>query len=1389
MIKIRTKVFLAFFFLSFSFMFFDHIQAVSCLKSDNTCVQLEDDAESDECEDGTFYDDSEVCGSCWIDNQCDVEDYGQSSCLAQNGLWANTTDCDGREAAALQGQTDLTNVSPSINCSFPVSSNTQYTSLNNFGSAQDGGSSCHPGVDVNLTSGNQEIIAATAGVVHRTISNYATCQAGDYGVGGQASALIVEDDGIFFLYGGLDPNSFSLQSGDQISAGQLLGTSKNCGQLHFEVRSDADFSQFWYPPSGQTVGVAANYCRQNYSGTKPINLMDPTNILTNFSQGNCLVVANDASNYSAGDGFINPADELAFVKNNVFTVKKYDLNKFIAHLVYDGNQAYCAASSASVISGFTHSKYKSMKLDLKYATVPLIRNNNYQPARRNSAETYYGYIADTQNKNITSDADLLTESSWLGKTLTNETRCTMKVYNLLYLRTEYDTCLSETLQICLPTGQTIAKTAKQKKCVALGEERCEKAHLTMSSGFSTKELIQDLTDKKVALLPNLRLDTSATNQEGGESSYILDENGEEISAKIYCQNLAQSTVEQDQIIKDGFGKFPLYLNNLYRTGYIVQAIKICPVRKTGDCGNPVWDYDNCSWSIIPDRVRIYPFKFPDFATNKNYCDQTNIDYPEKCVINSNLPSFDPTTNYSDPATLNAQFLQTFAEQKKDRTDSVSARTQMISLAQNSTYESGDFVYCHNCKNTLSQALIKIINATNSNNTFNISYFGEKAGNMDCSEGITTGETSGQITTSALHSLKKEGVTAYEAPIAGSAGSFKESCCLERKTIIDENGIPQEICVSTAYAKAKVRYWIVSPQGEQLKMIEEQILGTFYQANKVTSTNSSNTSTSQSTTTTTSSTTSSIDYSSRSLTKDSYDGMQYWIYKPQANVSGLPLIVFLHGHGLTGTGNPGLTQLLANGANYPAVIISPQTKSNWMNNSVLTKVKKLIDQTVSKNSLNTSKISITGHSMGGRGVYHMVSAYPGFFSAAAPLSAINSQSDPMNLNYSSLAKLPLRSFTGRGESHAEQPRINKINEAGGKATLTALETVGHTETPAAVYPSNKTDLIQWLIDQSGGQADTPTPPSTTSPITDAAAGTYKAFISNDKRQNKYLSLQNITTKGNNAPNLNILGAGPITNIFIVQQSLYTKNSGLYQTLAEYKDINAYLTDVFNTGSGSIYTACGEITPISDPLHDAYLKSFLPAAYYNIMMKPVEELTDSMLEAACPSAPGRAYSYKAKAGKMVRYYDNGPLWSSKTKAPKYGNDSQLSRKKLEDCVYTIFDDPKLIINMIDCESFTIANNVGFGSNSHGCYASGLLQVKPFLETQMGSNYNQACSDQNNYPSLSSLSCNTQASIARLNLPLYNLAITKAIATNDGTRNEKFNSWACYWHVINGTSGRII
>lgn len=1393
MIRIKTKVFLAFFFLSFIFIFFDHIQAVSCLKSDNTCVQLEDDAETDDC-DGVFYDDSEVCGSCWINDQCDVEEYKQSQCLSQNGLWANTSDCDGREAAALQGQTDLTNVVPSVNCYFPVSNNTQFTSLNNFGSAQENGSSCHSGVDIDLTSGNQEIIAATTGVVYQVIGNYSTCSAASgLRVGGQASALVVEDDGIFYLYGGLDPNSFSLQSGDQISTGQTLGTSKNCGQLHFEVRSDADFSQFWYPPAGKTVGSAANYCRQNFSGTKPINLIDPTDILTNFSQNKCLVVANNVDS-TAGDHW-----DLSnvYVKNNIFASWQ-DLNRFIAQLIYDGNQAYCAAP-ATILSGFTHSKYKAMKLDLTNATIPLMRNSNYQPFRRNSAETYYGYIADTQNKGITSEANLLTETSWLGKTLNAETRCTMKVYNQLYLSYEYQKCLNVAIATCIKPPYLIGspdpyapKNDKEKKCLSLAKERCMKLHVYMDSDFYTKKIWMDLQEKKVNLLPSF-ISNFKANRLRNDQQYLLKGKNEIISVTTYCQNLLKSTAANDLIIKDGLEKFPLFLPTIYRTGYIVQAIKICPVRKTGDCGDPVWDYNNCEWSIVPDRIRVYPFKFPDLATNKNYCDQDSPQYPEKCIVYEDLPSFDPITNYSDPATLNAQFLQTFTEQEQDRTESVAARTQMVSLAQNATYDSGDFVYCYNCKQNLAQALIKIINATNANNKFNISYLGENASNMDCSGSINSGETSAQITTSALHSLKEEGPTAYEAPIAGAAGSFKESCCLKRERVVAPDGTVSYPCVSTAYAKAKVRYWVVSPQGEQLKMIEEQILGTFYQADKAKS-NSSTTNFSQTITSAASSTVtaSSIDYSSRSLKKVNYNGMNYWIYKPQTDVSGLPLIVFLHGAGLGGTDSPGLTKIIADGVNYPAVIIAPQASGNWKN-SVLTKVKSIIDKTVTENNLNVNKISVTGHSMGGRGVYHLISAYPSFFSAGAPISAINAQSDPMtDLNYSALAQIPFRSYVGRGESYAEKPRIDKINAVGGKATLTVLENANHTETPAEIYPSNKTDLIQWLINQTNNSSSSTTPSTSTSTLSTSTQqtdekGTYKAFIKNDKRQNKYLSLQNILTKDGNSPNLNILGAGPITNIFIVQQSLYTKNSGLYQTLAKYKDINAYLTDIFNTGSGSIYTACGNITPVSDPYHDTYLKSFLPPAYYKIMMTPVEQLNDSMLEAACPSVSGRVYSSKARAGKMVRYYDEQPLWSSKTKTPTYGNNSQLSRKKIEDCIYTIFNDPKLVINMMDCESFTIANNVGFGSNSKGCYAAGLLQIKPFEETHMA-NYSE-CSSYNNYPSLSSLTCKAQASIARLNLPLYNLAIAKAVATKDGTRNEKFNTWACYWHVINGTSGTII
>jgi hypothetical protein len=192
----------------------------------------------------------------------------------------------------------------------------------------------------------------------------------------------------------------------------------------------------------------------------------------------------------------------------------------------------------------------------------------------------------------------------------------------------------------------------------------------------------------------------------------------------------------------------------------------------------------------------------------------------------------------------------------------------------------------------------------------------------------------------------------------------------------------------------------------------------------------------------------------------------------------------------------------------------------------------------------------------------------------------------------------------------------------------------------------------------------------------------------------------------------------------------------------------------------------------------------------MMTPIEQLTDAMLEEACPSAPGRVYSYKANAGRMVRYYEYGPLWASKTRTPSVGKDSQVSRKKLEDCVYALFDDPRLVINIMDCESFSIPNNIGFSTNSHGCYATGLLQVKPFLETQMSSNYNNECSTDNNYPPLNKLSCNTQASIARLLLPLYNLAVTKAVATGNGTRrNESFRLWACYRLITNGEVSKII
>lgn len=210
----------------------------------------------------------------------------------------------------------------------------------------------------------------------------------------------------------------------------------------------------------------------------------------------------------------------------------------------------------------------------------------------------------------------------------------------------------------------------------------------------------------------------------------------------------------------------------------------------------------------------------------------------------------------------------------------------------------------------------------------------------------------------------------------------------------------------------------------------------------------------------------------SMLKKSYEDLNYWLYTPSDAREDMPLIVYLHG----GSGKGDDLDLLTRGEGFPkyikegtlsadAYIIFPQCPSDqngW--NGLSAKIEELIYYICDEFSINTAKISITGHSMGGAGTWTLALSNPDLFYKIAPMSGSVMVSDANN---EKLSTLPVWAFVGGNEKSTTIDSTKAIIEAlksiGADAQITVLEGAGHFDVPSVVYLDKTIHIIEWLIE--------------------------------------------------------------------------------------------------------------------------------------------------------------------------------------------------------------------------------------------------------------------------------------------------------------------------------------
>jgi predicted esterase len=207
---------------------------------------------------------------------------------------------------------------------------------------------------------------------------------------------------------------------------------------------------------------------------------------------------------------------------------------------------------------------------------------------------------------------------------------------------------------------------------------------------------------------------------------------------------------------------------------------------------------------------------------------------------------------------------------------------------------------------------------------------------------------------------------------------------------------------------------------------------------------------------------------------------------------VPLVLFLHGDGETGTDNT--KQVVANigplidavaSGEHSAYLVAPQTPvPAWDVNQL----KALIDGLIADDTrhIDPDRIYVTGLSRGGEGTNDLAAAYPNVVAAAAPLSAI----EVAPSKWSVMAMVPTWAFHGTDDPYLPQyqPTAQYMLANDARFRLTIRSGWGHdswdrvyVEDPAftGAYTGDTTDvasagLYDWMFAQRLSNRGRPSP---------------------------------------------------------------------------------------------------------------------------------------------------------------------------------------------------------------------------------------------------------------------------------------------------------------------------
>lgn len=200
-------------------------------------------------------------------------------------------------------------------------------------------------------------------------------------------------------------------------------------------------------------------------------------------------------------------------------------------------------------------------------------------------------------------------------------------------------------------------------------------------------------------------------------------------------------------------------------------------------------------------------------------------------------------------------------------------------------------------------------------------------------------------------------------------------------------------------------------------------------------------------------------------------MEYLLFLPESYAQStnqkFPLILFLHGAGERGSDldsvkRHGIPKIVETNPDFPFIAVSPQCpKDSWWTSELHT-INGLIEEVVEKYQVDTSRIYLTGLSMGGFGTWSLASMYPERFAAIAPVCGGGEVRQILR----SLVEIPIWTFHGQKDDVIPFSRSEEIVTAlkkhGSSIKFTIYPEAGH-DSWTKTY--DNPELYKWFLKHS------------------------------------------------------------------------------------------------------------------------------------------------------------------------------------------------------------------------------------------------------------------------------------------------------------------------------------